>query len=458
VIRSALAIGFAAAISLTTTARADETPGAADAGAPEAPAPAAEAEASAVPAEAAQNAEQSTGYTPDPAASTPALKIHGYFDIGFARAGGNGTSFSPTETTVPLDYGVDTFAPAVNSRGDVASTNSGGQFTNGFLPHSMGIGGHASAFINTVDLDVAYAPTSAPILGFVRLQGLPRLTSSGDSSSLYVEQAFARFMPFASAEFALTIGKSDSVFGIEYLENEAPLRVGITPSLIARYTTGQILGAKAFYRIQLPSIESAISLNVAATANGTLVDTLSPADLSQTGRPIFAGRLGYELNLPSLELKLGGSGQRGPRNDQPDPTVYQWLIGADARLLIGPLELRGELVHVQQDEGGFDKLNGLGTQTVASGFSATGGYGQLGVHFELPWSGLRKITLYGRYERRHAQFEGFRAITVERITAGVRADLWPQVAVKSEGLLNRELVGAPDSENNVWTNSLVFNW
>ena len=120
--RSVFAIGLAALISLPAAVRADETP---DAGAPEArgAAPAAEPETPSVPAEAAQNAEQSTGYTPDPAASNPALKIRGYFDIGFARAGGNGTSYSPNETTVPLDYGVDTFAPAVNSRGDVASTN-----------------------------------------------------------------------------------------------------------------------------------------------------------------------------------------------------------------------------------------------------------------------------------------------------------------------------------------------
>ncbi len=322
----------------------------------------------------------------------------------------------------------------------------------------MGIGGDASAFINTVDLDVRYAPTSAPIMGFVRLQGLPRFSSGGDSSSLYVEQAFARFMPFSSAEFALTLGKSDSVFGIEYNENEAPLRVGITPSLIARYTTGQMLGAKAFYRIQLPALESALSLNLAATVNGSLVDTLSPADISQTGRPIFVGRLGYELNLSSLEFKLGGSGERGPRNDQSDPTVMQWLLGADARLLTGPLELRGEFVHVEQDEGGYDKINGLGTQTLVSGFAATGGYGQLGLHIDPGFSWLRRITVYGRYGRRHAQFEGFRAITVDRITVGARLDLWQQVALKTEGLINRELVGAPDVDNNVWTNSLVFTW
>ena len=39
----------------------------------------------------------------------------------------------------------------------------------------------------------------------------------------------------------------------------------VTPSLIARYTTGHSLGLKAFYRLQLPALWSAISLNAAAT-------------------------------------------------------------------------------------------------------------------------------------------------------------------------------------------------
>ena len=43
---------------------------------------------------------------------------------------------------------------------------------------------------------------------------------------------------------------------------EANIRTGITPSLIARYTTGHSLGVKAFYRVQLAPLWSAISLNV----------------------------------------------------------------------------------------------------------------------------------------------------------------------------------------------------
>ena len=69
----------------------------------------------------------SDGYTP-PAEGSGApspLSINGYVDVGFAHAQGDGTSFAPGDTRLPPDYGVDTFAPAVNSRGDVASTDPG---------------------------------------------------------------------------------------------------------------------------------------------------------------------------------------------------------------------------------------------------------------------------------------------------------------------------------------------
>ena len=410
----------------------------------------------AAPVEATQNAEQNAGYTPDTASLQSPLRLSGYLDAGWARATGNGTSFKAGDTILPADYGVDTFATAVNSRGDVASNSSGGLFTNGFLPRSVGLGGHAGAFLSTVDVDLQYAPTSVPLLGFVRLQVLPRFSSTGDQTRIVAQQAFVRVLPFHTQELALAVGKSDSVFGIEYLENEANLRTGITPSLVSRYTTGQGLGAKLFYRVQLVPLWSALSVHVSGTANGTMVETLSPDSVSNTGRPIWSARVGYELKLPRLEVKLGGSGSHGPRNDQHDPNVQQTLYGADLRVITGPLELRGELLHAQQDEGGGDKVNGNGPQTVVSGFKVTGGYLQAGLGFDLDLGPMKRFAVYGRYDKRHAQFKGFRAITVDRLTAGVRSDLGEQVSLKVEGLLNRELVGAPDVPNDVLTTSLVL--
>lgn len=414
-------------------------------------------------AEAERAAEQNTtaaaGYTPAAQAlAVSPLRFTGYVDVGFARAQGDGTSFPRGDTRFPADYGVDTFAPMVNSRGDVASTDARGRLTNGFLPRSVGIAGNPSFLVNTVDADVRYQPV-LPLLLFGRVQLLPRFgAADGESTRVLVEQAFARVAPFSSQELTIAAGKMDSVFGIEYLENEANLRTGITPSLIARYTTGQSLGAKVFYRFQIPALWTAISLNAAATNGGTFVETLQPQSASLTGTPVGSARLGLELNFPRVLVKLGGSAMYGPRNDQHDRDVHQRAFGADARFIVGPLSLAGEWVKADQFAGAGDKDNGLGTQTVVSGFHAEGAYVTAAIELPLEWGPLKKFTSYGRYSRRHAQFEGYPAITVDAITAGARVDLWDALALKAEGLFNREIEGAPSVANNVFTTSAVLTW
>ncbi|MGC4114241.1 MAG: hypothetical protein QM765_06405 [Myxococcales bacterium] len=418
-------------------------------------------EADASPAVEPEAAEQSDsqGYTP-PAGSAPSLALHGYVDIGLAKATGDGTSFRPGDTVIPADYEVDTFAPMVNSRGDVASTDSKGRFTNGFLPRSVGIGGNLSFLVNTVDLDVRYQPPGVPLLVFARAQFLPRFTTSGgDGTRVLLEQAFGRIIPFDSQELALTVGKFDSVFGIEYLDNQANLRTGITPSLMARYTTGTPLGAKLFYRYQFPSLWSAVSLNVSATNSSPFVEALQPPDLSFSGVPVGAARLGYELDLPKVQLKIGLSGMLGPRNDQRDWQVQQRGWGADLRFLVAGLSLAGEWVYVTEDRGEEpEKLTGAGVASFASGFAARGLWAQVAYGFELPSTTFRKLSLYVGYSWRHAKFEGFDAITVDRFTGGVRLDVWDSLSLKLEALFNRELEGAPNVDNDVYAASLVYSY
>jgi hypothetical protein len=409
----------------------------------------------------AQN--ESDGYTP--AEGTPGaaggspLVIDGYADMGLARAEGNGTSFADGDTRLPADYGVDPFAPAVNSRGDAASTDAGGRLTNGFLPRSAGIGGQPSFLINTVSFDFRYNVPDAPVMIFTRVQLLPRLTSQGDETRAIAEQAFGRIVPFDSHELALSLGKFDSVFGIEYLENQANIRTGITPSLLARYTTGQSIGAKVFYRIQIAPLWSAVSLNAAVTNSGTMVESLQDPHASLTGAPVGSARLGYELNLQRLQVKLGGSALYGPRNDQRNPEALQRAIGGDARLSFFGVSLSGEYLRVDEDPGGgVGKLTGIDAFPFASEFHARGFYGQLGYTQTLDLGPLRRVTPYGRYEQRHAWFAGFTPITVERITAGIRVDLWEALIVKAEVLFNREREGAPTVPNDVQTASVVYTW
>ena len=107
---------------------------------------------------------------------------------------------------------------------------------------------------------------------------------------------------------------------------------------------------------------------------------------------------------------------------------------------------------------GYAATTSTGTFPIASAFSARGGYAQLAYAPPFQVGALRKLTIYGRYDRRHAWFEGFPWITVDRFTGGVRLDLWDAVILKAEYLANRELAGAPTVANNVFTSSLVYSW
>ena len=390
--------------------------------------------------------------------TAPALALIGYVDFGFANAGGDGTSYPPGDNRIPADYGVDTFAPAVNSRGDVASIDAGGRVTNGFVPRSVNIGGRPSFLINAVNQDLRYQVPH--VLAFVRVQVLPRWggDGAGNVTPIYLEQAFGRVTPIDGRELFVSGGKFDSVFGIEYVDNSPVYRTGITPSLMARYTTGTALGLKAFYRQQIPAAWSALSLNVAATNGSNFVEALQPTDASLTGVPTGSGRLGYELNLPRVQVKLGGSVLRGPRNDQFERQSLLTMFGFDGRLYVAGVSLGGEYVHVDEDEGAGGKQTGAGGFPIASAFHARGFWAQAAFAPLLNVGPLRTITPYARYERRHAWFEGFRPLTVARVTIGLRIQLWSAVILKAELLLNQELAGAPTVDNDVFTTSAVITW
>jgi hypothetical protein len=390
----------------------------------------------------------------------PPLVFMGYVDVGFADAEGDGTSYPRVDTRLPADYGVDTFAPAVNSRGEVASTDAAGLFVNGFLPRSAGIGGRPSFLLNTVNFDVRYLAPRAPIMVFSRLQLLPRFggPGRGNQTNVLLDQAFARVTPITGKEFFVSAGKFDSVFGIEYLDNQANFRTGVTPSLLARYTTGTSLGVKAFFRQQIGPLWSALSLNTSVTNSGSFVESLQPPDASLTGMPVLSARLGYELNLPRVQVKLGGSGMSGPRNDQRDRHSKQNMWGWDARLYVAGVSLAGEYVHVDEDLGAAGKETGIGAFPVSSEFRARGFWAQAAYAWQARLGPLDTATVYGRYERRKAEFEGFRPIAVARVTSGVRFDLWEALVVKVEVLFNEERAGAPRVDNDVFTCSVVYSW
>lgn len=410
--------------------------------------------------------EATQGFSPDEAQAQEPLRFTGYLDVGFAKATGNGSSFLADDLRVPLDYGNDAFAPAVNSRGEVASTDTQGRFTNGFLPRSVGSGSAPSFLINTLSADVRVQPRNVPIFLFARLQVMPRLLPTGDVTRVELQQAFGRWSPFKAHELAVFLGRFDSVFGIEYLENEANLRLGITPSLTARYTTGHGLGAKALYRFHVPALWSAFSINAAATTNGTRIEALVPVSASLTGTVVGSARVGYELNLQKVQVKAGVSGLYGPRNDVRLGAAKQLALAGDLRVNAFGFSLAAELTHLIDEplrdadgtRAGAPKVTGMTTGELASGFELTGGWVRLGFTLPITTPVLTSATLYSRYDRRHAEFQAFTPLQTDRLTVGARVDLWEVLALKVEVLLNRELVGAPNVDNDVFTSSAVFTW
>ena len=98
----------------------------------------------------------------------------------------------------------------------------------------------------------------------------------------------------------------------------------------------------------------------------------------------------------------------------------------------------------------------MGDFFYASGFAVDGFYGTLALAVPVQRAALRTTTVYGRYDRRAAEFHGFGGILTSRYTVGTRLDFWSVLSLKAEYLFNRENAGAPQVDNDVFTASAVY--
>ena len=104
------------------------------------------------------------------------------------------------------------------------------------------------------------------------------------------------------------------------------------------------------------------------------------------------------------------------------------------------------------------KLAGTGFYPAITEFYAHGFWIQVG-RGACRSSTLFRVTLYARYEQRHAQFPDAPARRSRRSNHrwGERRP-GREPAVKAEYLVNQELEGAPQVANNVFTSSAVWTW
>ncbi|HEY0711474.1 MAG TPA: hypothetical protein VGF45_02295, partial [Polyangia bacterium] len=180
----------------------------------------------------------------------PALTFAGYVDFGFFAPAGNGVGYVQDfgHARFPEYAGRfgwvflgDILAPSVNTRGEAADLGDAPGINRFDSVNSRGAPGF---IVNEVTLAMR-AQISSSAVATASLNVAPRTGNDfalGDSVDLDIAQV--EWLPTASQRTSIFIGKMDSVIGIEYRERKADRRFGITPSLIARYTTGPALGLK----------------------------------------------------------------------------------------------------------------------------------------------------------------------------------------------------------------------
>jgi hypothetical protein len=288
---------------------------------------------------------------------------------------------------------------------------------------------------------------------------VPRARDVSDPAGLFVgdyidlKLAYGEWRPRINAfDLTLQAGKFDSVLGYEYRSIESPDRIGVTPSLICRYTCGRPTGLKARARF----LDEAFIINVAVTNGSHFSEGFPFSSETDTNQmKTAAGRVSYKV---ANKVELGVSGAWGAQDFQEANDVYQWHEGADVHGEIKDLEFTAEIVHGRA-RGKTTPNQPAMTEVdcdIAPCLKYTGAYGQLAYRL------TNTFVPYGRVDWRDAyHYSGASFVYISelmRVTVGLRAEIGTRVIAKLEATKNRELGDIPQFPNDVLTSSLVIKY
>jgi hypothetical protein len=350
----------------------------------------------------------------------------------------------------------DILSTAVNSRGEAADL---GTFAGIDRFDSVNSNGAPGFIINEVNLTMN-AALSSTALATASVNFIPR---SGHDFSIgdfiEVDLAQLEWLPFQSGKTSIFVGKFDSVIGIEYRERKASQRFGITPSLIARYTTGTPIGLKVrskFFDGDRVVVAGALTNGSSGTEQFHFYDEVD----SNAGKTA-SGRLAVKP-LPGLDLEIGASGEYGSQDHALDSLGKLWFWGVDLLGHIGPVDIKAQYLRGHGDGEDpnrvYDPLHrpyGLDLKN--------GGY------LELDWMVTPILGIYGRGDLRDALVwlgnpdsatnTGSDRLYITkswRATGGVRAVINEHIVLKAEYLHNGEYGRIPQIANDVFTSSLLL--
>lgn len=376
------------------------------------------------------------------------IKVTGYGDIGMFGTDGDGTGFRrdighnvfPEHTGFGWVFYGDLLATQVNSRGDVADLGDAPGVNRFDSVHSRG---NLTFLVNELNVGIQ-AGLGSSALFTSSVNFTPRSGNNfalGDSFDVDIAQL--EWLPTEDGNTSIFVGKVDSVLGIEYKTRKSPDRFGITPSLIARYTSGTAIGLKARTRLFNDHV-----ILAAAVTNGSFgteqfhffqeVDTNNFKTLS--------GRAAIRLALGSGSLEFGPSGEWGTQDGVSDDGGKMWFVGADVELLTPRLAVKAQWLRGKAPGDPVSMTYGLDLKQ--------GGY------VEANLIATPVIGLLGRAEFRDAEVrEGMDRLYITknwRATAGLRLLLNAHAIVKAEYSHNGEYGGTPSIPDDVVTTSAVL--
>jgi hypothetical protein len=387
-------------------------------------------------------------------------RLSGYLDFGFfyVQGGGSGirsdigSKYFPEYIGVVTDswvfYG-DPLSTAVNSRGEPAETGP----SRAVVFDPVNSNGNASFLVNALNVTL-FAGIGDDVTFTGSIDFVPRgrnVSAESDTALgdfIDVKLAYVEYIvPVESFKLSLYAGKFDSVLGFEYRSREAPDKLGVTPSLLCRYTCGSPLGLKA--RAQF--WDDTVAINVAAT-NGSHGSESFPFydEVDSNQMKTAAGRVSARAPV-GAGLEVGVSGSFGAQDQQGDNSVYHWHYGVDLHLDWHDFDFTAEFLQGRAE----------GTTLPADPPCETtpclrykGAYGQLGYRL-FNW-----LTPYVRVDWRDALHQdGASFVYISellRFTGGARFEFGTNVIVKAEYTLIRELGRAPEFNNDVFTSSMII--
>lgn len=395
----------------------------------------------------------------------PIVTVAGYVDFGFFVPSGNGVGVVQDEganRAFPQDanryawvFLGDLLAPTVNSRGEAASL---GNFPGVNRFDSIDSTGAPTFLVNEVNLRLD-AAVSRNALATASVDFMPR---SGRDFSLgdflEVDLAQLEWMPTASGRTSIFVGKFESVVGIEYRDRKSTERFGVTPSLLARYTTGTPLGFKVrskFGENDRVVVAAAVTNGSSTTEQFHFYDEID----SNSGKTV-SGRLSVRP-AARVDLEIGLSGEWGSQDHAVDSTHYLWFVGVDLLAHFGPLDVKAQFL-----KGGAPGQIGPAADPNHEPYGLKlhgGGY------LELDWMATPLFGFLARGEVRDADVwlgdpnsvtGGDRLYITRqwRVTAGARLVVNQHIAVKAEYLHNGEYGGIPQIADDVFTSSLVLSY